>query len=336
MILVAYGTRPEKIKVDPLINMLPKGKYKTVFTGQHTSLLENSEFDYKLEIENGDNRLDSIVRSCLNVKNIWDGITHVLVQGDTTSAFAMALAAFHRNIKIIHLEAGLRTYDLENPFPEEANRGMISKMADIHLCPTVFNAGNLAREGADQKRVFVVGNTGLDSIAHLREKIRSDKKILITLHRRENHDTIDKWFEVIDKLASKYKEYEFVLPIHPNPNVKKHAHILKNVKAVEPMDRDELLDFLVTCSLVITDSGGIQEECSFFDKPALVCRKVTERPESVGITSFLVDINSLDVIFDYRINNLKFSSVWTGNKCPYGDGKSSEKIIKIFSDEKII
>lgn len=332
MILIAYGTRPEKIKIDPLIKLIPREKYKTVFTGQHTDLLENCLFDYKLKIEEGDNRLDSIVRSCLNARDIWDGITHVLVQGDTTSAFSMALAAFHRKIKIIHLEAGLRTYDKDNPFPEEVNRDMISAMADIHLCPTSFNAGNIIREGADQKSVFVVGNTGLDSISHLKSKIKTEKKILVTLHRRENHDTIDKWFESIDALAGKYAEYEFILPIHPNPNVKKHSGILKNVKVVPPMDRNELLDVLVSCSLVITDSGGIQEECSFFNKKALVCRKITERPESVGITSFMVDLKSLNLIFEREIN----SGPPFEMKCPYGDGNSSEKIIKILSDAKII
>lgn len=332
MILIAYGTRPEKIKIDPLIKLLPREKYKTVFTGQHTNLLENCQFDYRLEIENGENRLDSIIRSCLNAKDIWNGITHVLVQGDTTSAFAIALSAFHRGIKVIHLEAGLRTYDVANPFPEEANRVMISRMAYMHLCPTVFNGGNLIREGADPMKVYVVGNTGLDSIAHLKPRVTDDKKVLVTLHRRENHAKIDKWFEAIDALAAEYSDYDFVLPIHPNPNVKKHQAILKNVHVVEPMDRDMLLDFLVTCSLVITDSGGIQEECSFFNKTALVCRKVTERPESVGITSFLVDINSLNVIFHERIKTLNPNEI----DCPYGDGNSSKKIIEIFSDEKII
>lgn len=331
MILIAYGTRPEKIKIDPLIKLLPREKYKTLFTGQHTNLLENCQFDYKLEIENGDNRLDSIVRSCLNAKDIWKGITHVLVQGDTTSAFAIALSAFHRGVKIIHLEAGLRTYDNDNPFPEEANRAMISRMAYIHLCPTVSNSDNLIKEGL-VKRVYIVGNTGLDSIAHLRKNIRNEKKILVTLHRRENHDKIDKWFEVIDYLAEKYSQYEFILPIHPNPNVKKHAGILKNVKVVEPMDRDQLLNFLTSCSLVITDSGGIQEECSFFNKKALVCRIVTERPESVGITSFMVDINTLNVIFEREINTLNSIEI----NCPYGDGNSSHKIIKILANEKII
>lgn len=331
MILIAYGTRPEKIKIDPLIKLLPREKYKTVFTGQHVDLLDNCEFDYKLEIENGDNRLDSIIRSCLNVKNIWDDITHVIVQGDTTSAFAVALSAFNRGIKIIHLEAGLRTYDIQNPFPEEANRAMISRMAYMHLCPTVSNSNNLIKEGIF-KNVYVVGNTGLDSISHLRKTIKTEKKILITLHRRENHDKIDKWFELIDILANKYKDYEFVLPIHPNPNVKKYAGLLKHVKVVEPMNRENLLNFLVNCSLVITDSGGIQEECSFFNKKALVCRKVTERPESIGITSFMVDINNLNSIFEREIHTENPIEI----NCPYGDGTSSQKIIKIFSNEKII
>jgi UDP-N-acetylglucosamine 2-epimerase (non-hydrolysing) len=145
MLLIAFGTRPELLKCQPLINMLKKHriKYKTLFTGQHEDLLKNIEFNYKLKIKNGENRLDSIVESVMNKKLLWKNITHVLVQGDTTSVLAVALAAFHRKIKVIHLEAGLRTYDNENPYPEEQNRRLVSQITDIHLCPTELSRANL-------------------------------------------------------------------------------------------------------------------------------------------------------------------------------------------------
>jgi UDP-N-acetylglucosamine 2-epimerase len=332
MILIAYGTRPEYIKISPLLKLLPKEKYKTLFTGQHTDIISNSSFDYKIEIPNADNRLDSIVQSCLNKNFIFDGISHVLIQGDTTSAFAVALAAFHRKIKIIHLEAGLRSYDRENPYPEEANRVMISAIADYHLCPTEYNKKNLDEEKSVSGRKFVVGNTGLDGLVEIKKQSKFLNNVLITLHRRENHDKITDWFYKVDELAKRYGNYNFILPIHPNPNVKQHAGMLKYVKVVEPMNHAELTKFLSSCAIVISDSGGIQEECSFFGKKVLVCRKVTERPESLGKTSFLVDLGNIKDIFDIHIKNPYPSD----KECPYGDGNSAEKIIKIFQDEKII
>ena len=332
MILFAYGTRPEYIKISPILKLLSRDKYKTLFTGQHTELLSHCDFDYKLDIAGGDNRLDCIVQSCLNKNFLFDGVSHVLVQGDTTSAFAIALAAFHRKIKIIHLEAGLRSYDRENPYPEEANRVMISAIADYHLCPTEYNKKNLDMEKSVSGKKFVVGNTGLDGLSKIKKNVKFLNNILITLHRRENHDKITEWFSKIDELASYYKNYNFILPIHPNPNVKKHAGMLKYVKVVEPMNHDDLTEFLSSCALVISDSGGIQEECSFLGKKVLVCRKVTERPESVGTTSFLVDLENIKDIFNVHIKD----PYPVYKDCPYGDGNSAEKIIKIFQEEKII
>jgi UDP-N-acetylglucosamine 2-epimerase (non-hydrolysing) len=141
MILICYGTRPEHIKISPLLSeMKDKIPYKTLFTGQHTDLVKNVNFDFDLKIKDGNNRLDSVVQSCLNLdEDIFEGISHILVQGDTVSAYSLALAAFHRGIKIIHLEAGLRTYDFNNPYPEEAYRQCISRISDINLCPTQNN-----------------------------------------------------------------------------------------------------------------------------------------------------------------------------------------------------
>lgn len=319
MILIAYGTRPEYIKIKPIIDNL-RIPFKVLFTGQHKDLLKE-KYDYGITIIDGNNRLDSIVQSCMN-KDIFDGITHVLVQGDTTTVLAISLAAFHRGIKIIHLESGLRTWDRQNPYPEETNRQIVSSMTDIHLCPTEQNKANILQEKR-QGIIHVVGNTVLDSID--KSGCVYEDNILVTLHRRENHHWIDKFFFEIDKLAKEYKNLNFVLPIHPNPNVYKYKGSMKYVNVTEPMTRDNLLCFLKKCKLVISDSGGIQEECSYLNKKVIVCRKVTERPESLGVHSFICDNPSnLSDMFHRMINNYKVDA-----SCPYGDGKSTEKIINI-------
>jgi UDP-N-acetylglucosamine 2-epimerase len=320
------------IKVSSLLKILPRESYKTVFTGQHTTLLFGVDFDYKLEISDGDNRLDSVIQSCLNRGYIFDGITHVLVQGDTSSAFGMALTAYHRKIKVIHLEAGLRSGDFNNPYPEEMNRCLITKLADIHLCPTTDNIINLLRENIKYESIYVVGNTGLDGLVNMRERTTLAKKILITLHRRENHDKIDEWFKKINELATEFLDYNFVFPIHPNPNVRKHREILCNVNVIEPLPYDEMINELLSCSLVISDSGGLQEECSFLNKKILVCRDATERPESVGNTSFLTTIENLKDLFYEHIKN----PTPMMNHCPYGDGNSAQKILEILKNEKVI
>jgi UDP-N-acetylglucosamine 2-epimerase len=277
----------------------------------------------------GENRLDNIIQNCMNMPSNWFyGIDYILVQGDTTSVTGLALAALHRKIKLIHLEAGLRTYDTENPYPEENNRRIVSTIADIHLCPTEQNKINLLNENIPDNKIYVVGNTGLDNLLNLNYEIKYDNKILITLHRRENHEKMDEWFIALNNIAKKYKDYEFILPIHPNPNVQKHKHLLTDVKVINPLNHEELIKYLFTIKLVITDSGGIQEECSFLNKKCLVCRKITERPESVGLTSFLVDEpENLHALFDEHI---KSATSTDDQKCPFGDGKSSERICNIF------
>jgi UDP-N-acetylglucosamine 2-epimerase len=260
---------------------------------------------------------------------IFDGITYVLVQGDTTSVVGLALSALHRKIKVIHLEAGLRTYDTENPFPEENNRRIVSTIASIHLCPTKQNAENLFNENINQN-VFVVGNTVLDNLVDYKTKCEYTNKILVTMHRRENHDKIDEWFTEINNLAKSYLELEFILPIHPNPNVQKHRGLLTNINVVEPLEHNDLLEILVKTKLVITDSGGLQEECSFFNKKCLVTRKITERPESVGTTSFLIsEPSDLKETFKYHIDNYEVNI-----NSPYGDGKSAIKILQILKNLK--
>lgn len=325
MILITYGTRPEYIKVKPLIDEMLKENigFKTLFTGQHKDIVENNA-DFNLNmIDYEGNRLDSIMKNCLSIPDEWfNRIEYILVQGDTTSVAGLAITAMHRRIKIIHLEAGLRTYDRENPFPEENNRRIVSAIADIHLCPTEENYMTLIQEKVQGLKI-VVGNTGLDNLKSLKELCEYDNIVLVTMHRRENHRKIHLWFESINKIAKDNKHLMFVLPLHPNPNVQKHKDILTNVKVIEPMTHNDLMKVLVKTSLVITDSGGLQEECSFFNKKCLVCRKETERTESVGMTSFMIDEpENLETTFYNHIENNKVDFI-----CPYGDGNSSKKIV---------
>lgn len=329
MILICYGTRPEYIKIKPLIDRLDESKFKTLFTGQHKDLCSEYNPDFSLEILDGCNRLDSVISSCMNIDDdkIYKNITHVLIQGDTTSVLGIAISAYHRGIKIIHLEAGLRTYDFENPYPEEGNRQLVSRIADYHLCPTEFNKQNLINEKVKGK-IFVTGNTVLDNLSEYKSKCEYTNKVLVTLHRRENHDKIEKWFGHINKIAKKYKDLEFIFPIHPNPNVQKYRHILTNINVIEPLNHNDLLNLLVKCKFVISDSGGIQEECSFFNKKIIVCRTITERPESVDYHSIMCEsVDSLPYLVETVYNDFIVDY-----PCPYGDGHATEKIINILNN----
>lgn len=323
MILVCYGTRPEWIKIKPLLKAMDgKIPYRVLYTGQHKHI-GNFYHDISISISEDVGRLNSIVSSILtSSEGAFRGIDYVLVQGDTASAYAMALAAFHNNKKIIHLEAGLRTYDNENPYPEEAYRQMISRVSNINLCATADNFKNLVQEKCSGKN-FVVGNTVLDNLKGLETEYGDT--IIITLHRRENHAIIDKWFEQIDAIAKKNANLKFVLPIHPNPNILKHRNLLKHVSVVEPMSHKEIISRISKCRFLISDSGGLQEEASFLNKKIIVCRESTERSESLGSHSVLCR-RPLDLknIFE-NVNN----SYYIDAPCPYGDGEASQKIVKI-------
>ena len=326
-ILLCFGTRPEWLKIKPLIKVLDN--YELLFTGQHPDLLKNIKVDYQITIGDNPNRLDQLISDCL-LQFPKGNFDSVLVQGDTASAFACAIAAFHRKKQIIYLEAGLRSYNLEHPYPEEGYRQMIARLANINLCPTNLSQKNLINEGV-HGLCYVVGNTVLDNLLPYKRKCEYTNKVLVTLHRRENHHQMGKWFEEVNKLAKINPELEFILPIHPNPNVKKHKHLLTNVNVVEPLSHPELLDILVKCKLVISDSGGLQEEGSFFNKKVIVCRETTERPEAIktGHLHLCSSPKNLASKFGYLINNYYINEI-----CPYGDGNSSNKIYKIVNNEK--
>ena len=323
MILVCFGTRPEYIKIKPLLDVFDGVvDYKILFTGQHEDLLDGVHADQKLQIIDGENRLDSITSSVMNSID-FKGIDQVLVQGDTATAFAIALSAFHHRIPIIHLEAGMRTFDTNNPYPEEFYRQAISRVADIHLAPSQIEKDNLIYENQSDKNIHVVGNTVLDNLKDV--SISYNKRVLVTLHRRENHHQIAEYFKRLSQIAEENSDLEFVIPLHPNPNVQKHRNLLKNIKVIDPLPYDEMIQEIARCRFIISDSGGIQEEASFLHKKVIVCREKTERVSTVGLNCFLCSHPSKlnDMVRSIRDNYIVYSD------CPYGDGHASEKILEI-------
>ena len=330
MIVFSYGTRPELIKVNPIIEEFDNQSlpYKVLFTGQHTDLIKDQKVDYQFSLDRlgCKNRLNQIL---LNIMQQFEDLPHeeidgVLVQGDTTSALAVAMAAFHYKIPVIHLEAGLRTYNVFNPYPEEYNRRSISSLASIHLCPTVNGEDNLLREGIS-KDVYVVGNSVLDNLTNI--KITKNNKIIVTLHRREKHHEIENWLRSVENLAILYPQYDFILPAHPNPNVQKFLNVLKQVTVCDPLDHTSFINELANCHAVITDSGGIQEEAAFLGKPCVVCRDFTERSEGLGTHALLCkSYTELEKIF-IKTLNLEPNKV----DCPYGDGKTGKKVTDLLT-----
>ena len=332
-ILICAGTRPEIIKIRPLLTEFKKREipFKTCFTGQHETLCNQFISDFIIKQKpKTDNRLNDTLSNCLEFYHSSVKFTHVLVQGDTSSALAMALWSFNRQIKIIHLEAGLRTYDFSHPFPEEANRQIISRLADIHFCVTENNKNNLISEKC-HGNFHVVGNTVLDNLVGI--KPTYGNTVLITLHRRENHEIISDWFQTIDEIAGRYSNLNFILPIHPNPNVIKHKNILKNVKVVDPLEYDDTIQILKDCKLTITDSGGIQEEATFLNKKIIICRKTTERAECIfsGHGVLCPHPDALNKIFESANNSFEI----TTNVCPFGDGNTSALICDILLEDNI-
>jgi UDP-N-acetylglucosamine 2-epimerase (non-hydrolysing) len=326
-ILLCFGTRPEWLKIKPLITIMDRSEYKLLFTGQHPDLLKDVEVDYKININTSDNRLDSIISDCM-LQFPQGEFRGVLVQGDTGSAFGCALAAFNRELKIYYLEAGLRSYNLHHPYPEEGYRQMIARIADVNFSPTQLSANNLIKEKVSGE-IYVVGNSVLDNLKEFDEGTY-ENFVLVTLHRRENHHWMDRWFTQLNDLAKENSEIEFILPIHPNPNVQKWKHLLTHVNVVEPLEHTQLINTMRKCKFIISDSGGLQEEGSFFNKKVIVCRETTERPEGLhtGHLHLCKNPNDLKKLFG-NINN----NPYICEPCPYGDGHTSEKVYKILKNE---
>lgn len=361
-VLFVFGTRPEAIKMAPLIKIFSEDKHfdiKIAVTAQHREMLDQVlhffeiNVDYDLNIMKPNQSLHELTARL--VSRITDDILlkepfdFVFVQGDTTTVLATSLAAFYQKIKVIHIEAGLRSDDMYSPFPEEMNRVLTSKLTFAHFCPTKNAQQNLIKEGI-KDNVFVVGNTvidallmGLNKINSTNEQIMyekfkhidfSKKIILVTCHRREN---FGKPFEeicqaILSIAKQKDKTVEIVYPVHLNPNIKEYAHkwlIAPNIKLISPLDYPELIWMMSKSNLILTDSGGIQEEAPSLGKPVLVLRKVTERTEGVEAgTAVLVGSNYDKICAETvkLLDNENYYSKIASASNPYGDGTTSKQI----------
>lgn len=294
MISIFYGTRPEYIKLLPVYEELKGSKVELVQIAQHTTLLEGAQYDRKITLSSGPNRLSSIVGSILMTDVFRPDTSLVVVQGDTASAYGVALAAYHAEIPIAHVEAGLRTYRAV-PFPEEFYRRSISLMASLHFAPTELDYKNLKSEKV-QGRIKITGNTVADTLPEL--PIEYGPEILITLHRRETNQ---------EKLALFLDDYFFGTEYKPII-IEHPGHLLPPLRMQKspPMAREEIIKFLARCHCVISDSGGLQEEAAFYKKKTIVCREATERPSIY--TTFHLDFSTIEAPY------------------PYGDGLASVRI----------
>jgi UDP-N-acetylglucosamine 2-epimerase (non-hydrolysing) len=347
MILVAFGTRPEIIKLFPVINELAKRKlpHKTLFTGQQTDLYEdvkdlvpepNFTFaDFFSGNEKHNTLGESFIKICRASEQLFSRhrFDVVVVQGDTTTAWALAQMAYYNGVKIAHVEAGLRTFDLENPYPEESNRTLIGNLAEWNFAPTRRSCENLARCGA--RNVYHVGNTIVDAVNIIRRDrgvpVSRSNAVPVTLHRRENHKIMGRLFDELERVAVENPDLELILPIHPNPNVRKHRLRLKaeNIRVIPPVGYIEMLRMLGRAWFVISDSGGVQEECACLNKKILVVRETTERPEVMEM--------GLGRLVGERIRpQIAWAKapVEKTEPCPFGDGHAAERIVKLLSEKR--
>lgn len=370
-ILIVFGTRPEAIKLAPVINQLkahyPKFQKLVCVTGQHRELLDQVlelfeiTPDYDLDIMKKNQSLFEIAAGGLRklekiLRKEKPDLT--LVQGDTTTAFVASLAAYYLKIKIAHVEAGLRTKDKFNPFPEEVNRKLIDCLADLYFAPTEKAKMNLLGEGVDETRIFVTGNTVVDALLMIVEKQKDQKTmknleqmfldkygisldnrklILATGHRRESFGKeLSGICRGLEKIARYNHDVQIIYPVHLNPNVKKPVRKMlnnvSNIYLIEPLDYFSFIWLMNRSYLILTDSGGVQEEAPSLGKPVLVMRKKTERTEGIEVGTAKLVGTDCDRIFSETMNliedeRLHQSMAKAAN--PYGDGKASERILNI-------
>ena len=358
LITFIMGTRPEIIKLAPLIKGFQRNrtfKVRVVLTGQHLEMADNLlklfeiKEDLNLRLMKSNQSLSHITTKV--IKGLKDEFSNyfpklVFIQGDTTTALAAALAAFFEKIPIAHVEAGLRTFDLMNPFPEEANRRLITQIANIHFAPTQKTFLNLKEYGI-RENLFITGNTVIDSIILLKKinsnknqdflnNLKKNKFILVTIHRRENWgENLDIILNTLLLIIKKYKNITLLLPMHKNEIIRtKIKNALGNNEKIiltEPLDYDVFINALTDCYFILTDSGGIQEEAPSFGKPVLILRESTERKEAIDCgTAILVGNDSNRIMFfvDKLLSDSKFYRSMQISKNPFGDGKATEKIIK--------
>ena len=363
-ILIIFGTRPEAIKLAPVINELKKSKKNIIrvcSTGQHNEMLNQviSLFKIKINISlklmKHNQKLNDTFTSLLEKINIViesEKPNLVIVQGDTTTAVAGAISSFYNKVKIAHVEAGLRTNDLNEPWPEEANRKIISSIANFHFAPTSHAKRNLIKEGIPSSKIFKTGNTVVDALHQISKKIRSDKKsvkalkdkyfflnskkkiILITLHRREIFgNKLKSILKAFKEIAKKHKSFQFIYPVHLNPNIKKYVSSelgnCKNFILLPPIDYFFLTYLMQKSYLIMSDSGGIQEEAPSFRVPVIILRNTTERQEILNSKQAILagtNKNNIIKIFNSLIKDKKKYLSLRRKTSPFGDGTASKKI----------
>jgi UDP-N-acetylglucosamine 2-epimerase len=378
-ILLTFGTRPEAIKMAPLILELNKhrDKVKTIVcvTGQHREMLDQvlSIFkikpDYDLNImKKGQDLYDITSKVLLGLRDIFKQTQPdiVLVHGDTTTSMAAALAAYYQQIPVGHIEAGLRTYNIYSPWPEEINRQLIGRISNYNFSPTSTSSTNLINEGVNEETIHITGNTVIDSLYWVVNKIKSDEQlnielkdeiktfgydidrlqgnrrmVLITGHRRENlGDGFIHIAQAIQKLSTQFPDVDFVYPMHLNPNVRKSIYEVlgndllhfSNMFFIEPLEYLSFIYMMEKADLVLTDSGGIQEEAPSLKKPVLVMRDTTERPEAVEAgTVILVGTDKEKIVSNVSklLTNHNHYQQMAKAINPYGDGKACERIVNI-------
>lgn len=362
-IIFIFGTRPEIIKLAPVILELKKypEDYNVIIcnTEQQKELSNQTltyfglKADINLDCMRENQSLSSVqARILTSLDKVFNEnkIDATIVQGDTMTVLCGALTSFYHKVPVYHVEAGLRSYDIYEPFPEEVMRQMTSRVAALHFAPTEVNKQALLREGIDENKIHVVGNTVIDALFCLSEEVIEnsrkffaekeipidDKLVLITAHRRENHgERIDRIIEAISYLAKKYADHTFVIPVHPNPNVKVKIHDrlggFKNIHLLTPLDYPYLVYLQKNAKLILTDSGGIQEEAPSFACPTLVMRYETERKEGIDAgVSKLVGAD-YDKILEESEKILSSTKELTRLKAqnPYGDGTAAKQIEEI-------
>ena len=361
-VMLVFGTRPEAIKMCPLVNALKERKtIRTVVcvTGQHRQMLDmvletfHVVPDYDLSIMKAGQTLADITSNVLNgIDEVLDEVSPdvVLLHGDTSTAFATALACFYKQIAVGHVEAGLRTYNIYSPFPEEFNRQAVSIIARYHFAPTARSRENLLKEGKEESSVIVTGNTAIDA---LKTTVRADythpelewandsRLILITAHRRENlGEPMRHMFRAIRRVMDEHPDVKAIYPIHMNPEVRQTADAelrgCDRIHIIEPLEVLDFHNFLARSYLILTDSGGIQEEAPFLGKPVLVMRDTTERPEGIESgTLKLVGVDEQTIYNSFRLlleDPAAYESMAKASN-PYGDGLACQRIADFLEEE---
>lgn len=356
-VMTIFGTRPEAIKMAPLVKELKsRNEIECIVcvTAQHRQMLDQVlevfeiKPDYDLNIMTQGQTLSDITSKALKgLEQIIQGTRPniVLVHGDTTTTFAGALAAFYNQVDIGHVEAGLRTWNKYSPYPEEMNRQMVGVMADMHFTPTENSKNSLIKEGKNPKNIYVTGNTAIDALKttikknythNVFEWLGNDKLILLTAHRRENiGKPMENMFKAIKRIVDEHEKIKVIYPVHLNPKVRKIANEVlgenEKIKLIEPLEVIDFHNFMNRAHIILTDSGGIQEEAPTLGKPVLVLRDTTERPE--GIEAGTLKLAGTDEETIYNLTNELLTNQEIYDKMknavnPYGDGTASKKIVE--------